>query len=209
MHILGPFVLDDAGGRLLRDGLPVPLTPKSFALLQHLVSRPNQLLPKAELLAAVWPGVFVTDAVLKNAIRELRRALEDDAARPRYIETAHRRGYRFLAPASSVPGARTIAPLTSAPRVQYAPSGNVNIAYQVVGDGPVDLVFVMGWVSHLEYFWNEPSFARFLTRLSGLGRLISLRQTRHGTLGPCARECVAVARSTPRRCASRHGGGSQ
>ncbi|MGE3344606.1 MAG: alpha/beta fold hydrolase [Vicinamibacterales bacterium] len=172
MHILGPFVLDDAGGRLLRDGLPVPLTPKSFALLQHLVSRPNQLLPKAELLAAVWPGVFVTDAVLKNAIRELRRALEDDAARPRYIETAHRRGYRFLAPASSVPGARTIAPLTSAPRVQYAPSGNVNIAYQVVGDGPVDLVFVMGWVSHLEYFWNEPSFARFLTRLSGLGRLI-------------------------------------
>ncbi len=48
----------------------------------------------------------------------------------------------------------------------------MNIAYQVVGSGPVDLVFVMGWVSHLEYFWNEPSFARFLTRLSSMARLI-------------------------------------
>ena len=58
------------------------------------------------------------------------------------------------------------------PRVSYARSGNVNIAYQVVGSGPIDLVFVMGWVSHLEYFWNEPSFARFLTRLSSMARLI-------------------------------------
>ena len=56
--------------------------------------------------------------------------------------------------------------------VHYAHSGSVNIAYQVIGSGPVDLVFVMGWVSHLEYFWNEPSFARFLTRLASMARLI-------------------------------------
>ena len=42
----------------------------------------------------------------------------------------------------------------------------------MIGSGPIDLVFVMGWVSHLEYFWNEPSFARFLTRLSSMARLI-------------------------------------
>ena len=48
----------------------------------------------------------------------------------------------------------------------------MNIAYQVLGSGPIDLVFVMGWVSHLEYFWNEPSFARFLRRLAGFSRLI-------------------------------------
>ena len=48
----------------------------------------------------------------------------------------------------------------------------MNIAYQVIGEGTVDLVFVMGWVSHLEYFWNEPSFARFLTRLASFSRLI-------------------------------------
>ncbi len=59
------------------------------------------------------------------------------------------------------------------PRTQYAVStGDVNIAYQVVGEGPLDLVFVMGWVSHLEYFWQEPSFARFLLRLASFSRLI-------------------------------------
>jgi pimeloyl-ACP methyl ester carboxylesterase/DNA-binding winged helix-turn-helix (wHTH) protein len=59
------------------------------------------------------------------------------------------------------------------PQTQYAVSdGDVNIAYQVVGDGPLDLVFVMGWVSHLEYFWQEPSFARFLLRLASFSRLI-------------------------------------
>lgn len=66
----------------------------------------------------------------------------------------------------------TTAPLLKIPETMYAKSGNVNIAYQVVGDAPLDLVFVMGWVSHLEYFWKEPSFARFLLRLSSFARLI-------------------------------------
>ncbi len=58
------------------------------------------------------------------------------------------------------------------PTVRYTRSGNVNIAYQVVGEGAIDLVFVMGWVSHLEMFWQEPSFARFLRRLASFSRLI-------------------------------------
>lgn len=58
------------------------------------------------------------------------------------------------------------------PETKYARSGDVNIAYQVVGNAPLDLVFVMGWVSHLEYFWREPSFARFLLRLASFSRLI-------------------------------------
>jgi pimeloyl-ACP methyl ester carboxylesterase len=58
------------------------------------------------------------------------------------------------------------------PETRYARSGDVSIAYQVVGDGPIDLVFVMGWVSHLDWFWEEPSFARFLKRLASFSRLI-------------------------------------
>jgi pimeloyl-ACP methyl ester carboxylesterase/DNA-binding winged helix-turn-helix (wHTH) protein len=58
------------------------------------------------------------------------------------------------------------------PETMYARSGDVNIAYQVIGEAPIDLVFVMGWVSHLEYFWREPSFARFLLRLASFARLI-------------------------------------
>lgn len=58
------------------------------------------------------------------------------------------------------------------PVVRYAHSGDVNIAYQVFGNGPIDLVFVMGWISHLEWFWREPSFARFLRQLGTFARVI-------------------------------------
>ncbi len=58
------------------------------------------------------------------------------------------------------------------PETRYARSGDVNIAYQVPGDGPRDLVFVMGWVSNIEVFWEEPTLARFLTRLASFSRLI-------------------------------------
>ncbi len=60
----------------------------------------------------------------------------------------------------------------ASPQVHYARSGDINIAYQVLGEGPLDLVFVMGWISHLEYFWTEPSFAKFLRRLATFSRVI-------------------------------------
>ncbi len=58
------------------------------------------------------------------------------------------------------------------PETRYARSGDVNIAYQVTGHGPIDLVFVMGWVSNLEAFWQEPSVAGFFNRLASFSRLI-------------------------------------
>src|SRR5437588_3093195 len=64
------------------------------------------------------------------------------------------------------------APMAIEPVTRYARSGDVNIAYQVVGGGPIDLVYVMGWVSNLEAFWQEPSVARFFNRLASFSRLI-------------------------------------
>ncbi len=58
------------------------------------------------------------------------------------------------------------------PAVRYARSGDVDIAYQVVGEGPLALVFVQGWVSNIEWAWQEPSLARFLRRLASFSRLI-------------------------------------
>jgi pimeloyl-ACP methyl ester carboxylesterase len=168
----GPFRLDPASGHLYRNGRTVPLTPKAFAVLQHLAAHADRLISKQELLDAVWPGVFVGDAVLKVAIREVRKALGDHSDAPMFIETAHRRGYRFIAPVTTPPAEAPGARTPPAPDVRYARSGSMHIAYQVLGSGPVDLVFVMGWVSHLEYFWTEPSFARFLVRLASMGRLI-------------------------------------
>ena len=63
-----------------------------------------------------------------------------------------------------------ISPLR--PHTQYVQNGDVNIAYQVCGDGPIDIVFVMGWISHLEYFWKHHLFASFLERLASFSRLI-------------------------------------
>ncbi len=58
------------------------------------------------------------------------------------------------------------------PQTRYARSGEVNIAYQVTGEGPFDLVLVAGWVSHLEYAWEDPQHARFFERLASFSRLI-------------------------------------
>jgi len=67
---------------------------------------------------------------------------------------------------------------------RYAKSGDVHIAYQVVGEGPHDRVLVPGWVSHVEYAWQEPSYSRFLQRLAGFSRLILLRHSIRGPRRP-------------------------
>jgi len=74
----------------------VRLTPKALELLSFLANRPNEVITKDELFTAVWPKTEVGDAALVTCIQELRKALRDNARRPRYIETLHRRGYRFI-----------------------------------------------------------------------------------------------------------------
>lgn len=72
----------------------------------------------------------------------------------------------------AVPGVRGFSLPAAVPETRYVQNGDVNIAYQVIGEGDLDIVFVMGWVSHLEYFWKEPHFAAFLSRLASFSRLI-------------------------------------
>src|SRR5262245_65164577 len=96
-HItFGPFRLDTASRRMHRGVDVVPLRPKTFAVLEYLIARPGRLVTKEDLLAAIWPDTAVTDTVLKVCVREIRDALGDDSETPRYIETAHRLGYRFI-----------------------------------------------------------------------------------------------------------------
>lgn len=100
------FVLDEANACLLCDGTAVPLAPTPFAVLCALARQPGSLLTTNALLDEVWGHQFVTDSVLRTAISELRTALDDDARKPRFIETVSRRGYRFIA----APGAISAAP---------------------------------------------------------------------------------------------------
>jgi DNA-binding winged helix-turn-helix (wHTH) protein/predicted ATPase len=94
--IFDPFCLDLVNECLWRGSQAIKLRPKAFAVLNHLVTHPGQLVTKEELLNAVWPETFVGEAVLKVTIRQLRDALDDDPNSPSFIETAHRRGYRFI-----------------------------------------------------------------------------------------------------------------
>ena len=91
-----PPRLDVSNERLMRGTRPVPLRPKTFAILRCLARYPGRLVTKEALLSAAWPGTAVSDGGLMVCIRELRRALNDDARKPRYIETVHRRGYRLI-----------------------------------------------------------------------------------------------------------------
>jgi DNA-binding winged helix-turn-helix (wHTH) protein len=92
----GRYQLEATQG--LRQGMQeVRLTPKSLGVLMHLAARPGRVVTKDELFAAVWPDVAVTDSALATCIQEIRRALDDDARSPRYVETIYRRGYRFVA----------------------------------------------------------------------------------------------------------------
>src|SRR5262245_34603909 len=90
------FRLDLPNECLWEGAQAINLRPKAFAVLAYLIGRPGQLVTKEELLQAVWPGTFVGDGVLKVVIRQLRDILGDDPKTPRFIDTVHRRGYRFI-----------------------------------------------------------------------------------------------------------------
>ena len=98
------FTLDLARGSLFGPrGDELRLRPKAFSLLRHLVENAGRLIDKDEILAAVWPGVFVTEDSVTLCVRELLRALDDDGQR--LLRTVPRRGYLFAAEVSRLDAA--------------------------------------------------------------------------------------------------------
>ena len=108
------FLLDVSDRRLLRDGEPVELNSRYLDALALLVGEQGRLVPKQRFLDEVWRGVPVTDEALTQCIKTLRRALGDDAAGPRFIETVPKHGYRFIASVNS--GGTARATVVARPR---------------------------------------------------------------------------------------------
>ena len=117
----GEFRLDLVNECLWQGARAISLRPKAFAVLRLLVENPGLLVTKQQVLDTVWPGTFVGDAVLKDNIRQLREALNDDAASPTYIETAHRRGYRFVGKLSQAASTVQAVAASPEPAPQVAP----------------------------------------------------------------------------------------
>jgi DNA-binding winged helix-turn-helix (wHTH) protein len=97
-YVFDRFRLQTGRHELCRDGKPVALEPKAFAVLTQLLAHEGELLARDTLLDAVWGHRYVTPGVLSRSIAQLRRVLEDDCDHPHYIQTVHALGYRFIAP---------------------------------------------------------------------------------------------------------------
>jgi TolB-like protein len=128
----GPFRFEPGSGRLWSGSTEVRLTPKAAAVLGALLAGAGEPVSKQALFATAWPNTVVSDDALGSCIQELRRALSDDPKEPRYIETRHRRGYRFVAtlePAPQHPAGAQPAALPQAsgkPTIAVLPFDNIS-----------------------------------------------------------------------------------
>jgi DNA-binding winged helix-turn-helix (wHTH) protein len=181
MLAFGPFTFDPANGLLRRADSEIPLPPRVLGVLAYLLARPGQVVARQDLIDAIWKDAFVTDTSLAEAVSSLRQALGDDPQQPVYIQTLHRRGYRFVAPLApapqllepdaATPGAPTLSP-THAPVVP-------SIAFQLL---PWSLVAILGAVV-IAAIWKieyanprpEPAAARFTVSFPAGTRLDDAR----------------------------------
>jgi DNA-binding winged helix-turn-helix (wHTH) protein/tetratricopeptide (TPR) repeat protein len=166
LHLrFGPFELEEAEARLTSQGQVVALPPKALAVLCELARKPGRLVTKEALLEAVWGHQYVSESTVKRTICELRTALEDDAKQPRYIETASRRGYRFIGVGNAgqtLEGGSKPAPLVQAALGQV----KLHAAPVIVGRDAA--------LSRLRVAWNEtveghPRFV-WITGEAGVGK---------------------------------------
>lgn len=173
VYEFGPFRLETAERRLLRDGRLVPLTGKAFETLQLLVEGAGTLQKQQSLMDRLWPNVFVEQNNLQYNISLVRHALAD--APGVQIETVRGQGYRLIAEVREVSATGPPAPLsvvTPAQHVQFCTAvDGARLAYAFLGDGP-PLVKVAHWLSHLELDRQGPLWPHWLDLLSRNRRLL-------------------------------------
>jgi predicted ATPase/DNA-binding winged helix-turn-helix (wHTH) protein len=117
----GDCELDTANRIFRKDGMEYALEPKVFAVLTQLVMRPGELVTRDQLLDAVWGHRYVTPSTLNRVIALARRSLADDADEPRFIQTVHGSGYRYVGPVEKA------EPTQAEPRARFAPPASVRL----------------------------------------------------------------------------------
>ena len=140
----GSLTLDSESRALLRDGRPVPISPKAFRLLQILLESRPRAIPKAELHQRLWPDTVVSDVNLPTLIAEIRSAIGDGARAPEFIRTVYGYGYAFSG--TAVATRRDGAPATESDPVFRLLWGHREIALSegenVLGRGADSLVWI-------------------------------------------------------------------
>jgi adenylate cyclase len=147
----GRFTLNLDRGALLADGAECTLRPKSFALLRHFVENPGRLINRDEIMATVWPGVFVTDDSIAQCVSDIRRALGDSDQS--LLRTLPRRGFLFTLPPSrdpELPGSAVSAsaPVSTPPPLPDKPSIAI-LPFQNMSGDPEQEYFADGMVEEI------------------------------------------------------------
>ena len=124
--IFDEYRLDAENATLWRDDQPLALRPKTFDVLHYLVQHAGELVRKETLMEEVWADAYVVEGVLTTSMSELRKLLGDSGKAPRFIATAYRRGYRFIAPVESVVenGGGRVAAISSTERCNDRDDGS-------------------------------------------------------------------------------------
>src|SRR5688572_8770834 len=158
MTQFGPFHFDPTNG-LWRGDVEVPLPPRALAVLTALVAHRGSVVSKQTLIDAAWKDAFVTEASLLEAIRVLRDALNDDRLNPAYIQTVHRRGYRFIAAVSESNGRGPAGLLASReePGAEWRP---------LIVAGAAGTAAVIGMAIVFAVFGQRPQLPRPVTRFT-------------------------------------------
>jgi len=164
--VFGEFELDPARRELRVAGKARSLQPQVFDLLLYLVEHHERVVPKRELLEALWPDTIVTESSLQRAVSLARSAL--GVRGPALIQTFPRQGYRFVGEIAQ----QSKAPRKTQLRPRYAQSGDVHIAYTTLGKGDTDIVIILGWVLPMRAMFKHPKTRAAIEGLSEIGRVI-------------------------------------
>ncbi|WP_432838429.1 alpha/beta fold hydrolase [Dactylosporangium sp. CA-092794] len=201
IYYFGQFELDPAGRRLRQDARPVSVEPRAFALLCYLVEHRDRVVPRQELIDAVWNGEPATDAALATGLRTVRLAIGDSGREQQFIRTVHRRGYQFVAPTTTAPtGSGPAAEPTTAVTPAGGTAGDTNagsrdmirfcrtadgtrIAWAATGTGP-PLVKTANWLSRMDLERTTPLFAHWFEGLTRGRRLIRYDERGSGLSDP-------------------------
>lgn len=175
----GEYTINAETFEAFRAAERLAVEPQVLDLLIFLLQNRHRIVTKEEVFEVVWKGRLVADATLSSRIKAVRQLVGDDGSTQRFVKTIHGRGFRFVhdvrvedgAGNETRPGEGQALSTSPAPETRYAKSGDVHVAYQLFGAGPVNLVFVPGFVSHIDNYWDCAPFNRWLTRLGQMARV--------------------------------------
>ncbi|WP_433989819.1 Putative aminoacrylate hydrolase RutD (plasmid) [Pseudoseohaeicola sp. NH-UV-7] len=185
------WVLDLDDGSLSSGQSLSNLTPKAADVLSFLIANAGTVMSRDEILREVWRDLHVSPDLVREYIFEIRKALEDSATRPKYIETVGRRGFRLIGPVSTQakietsPASDKVKAITNnrsiqKPVVKYCRSKDgTSIAHAASGQG-LPLLFAGSWMTHLDMDWDSPAYGDYVRHLSDRFAVIRYDQRGNG-----------------------------